>query len=234
MKNRITLALIAMIMISCGAEVKNNNVLTKKEKQEGWVLLFDGKTTNGWHNYGKKTMTGWKVIDGVLHNSGKGSDHGGDIVSTGEYENFELYLEWKIDAQSNSGIFYHVNEEAADAIYKTAPEYQLLDDKGWPTKLHPAQYSGSNYAMNPPEGSVVKPLDEFNTTRIIVQGAHVQHYLNGVKVVEYELWTPQWKENKQNCKWKDHPQYGMYKRGNIGLQDHGGLTMFRNIKIREL
>lgn len=234
MKNIVALILIVFTMSSCDSNKAENNTLTKQEKQDGWELLFDGETTNGWRTYGKKTISGWKVIDGVLHNSGKGSDHGGDIVSLNEYENFELYLEWKIDSQSNSGIFYHVNEKVADAIYKTGPEYQLLDDKGWPTKLNPAQYSGSNYAMNPPLNAKVKPLDEFNVTRIIVKAPHVEHWLNGVKVVEYELWTQEWKKNKENCKWKNCPDYGRFKKGHIGLQDHGGLTMFRNIKIRRL
>lgn len=222
-----------ILMISCTNQ-KRDNMLTKKEKAEGWELLFDGKTTNGWRNYGKSTMTGWKVIDGVLHNSGAGSDHGGDIITEEEYDNFELYIEWKATQKSNSGIFYHVNENAADAIYKTAPEYQLLDDIGWPTKLKPSQYSGANYAMNTPVNAKVKPLDEFNTARIIVNGPRVEHWLNGVKVVEYELWSEDWKKNKENSKWKDNAQYGMFKKGNIGLQDHGGLTMFRNIKIRKL
>lgn len=233
MKN-ISLLIIASILIISCARQKQDNMLTQKEKAEGWELLFDGKTTNGWRNYGTTSMSGWKVIDGVLHNSGTGSDHGGDIISENEYDNFELYIEWKATLKSNSGIFYHVNENAADAIYKTAPEYQLLDDINWPTKLKPSQYSGANYAMNTPINAKVKPLDEFNTTRIIVEGPHVEHWLNGVKVVEYELWSDNWKKNKENSKWKDHAQYGMFKKGNIGLQDHGGLTMFRNIKIRRL
>ncbi len=233
MKHISLFIITTILMISC-ASPKEDNMLTKKEKAEGWELLFDGETTNGWHTYGKSTISGWKIIDGVLHNSGVGSDHGGDIVTNKEYESFELYIEWKATLKSNSGIFYHVNEDAAKAIYETAPEYQLLDDVNWPTKLKASQYSGANYAMNTPVGAKVKPLDEFNSTRIIVKGAHVEHWLNGVKVVEYELWSNDWKTNKENGKWKDHPQYGMFKKGNIGLQDHGGLTMFRNIKIREL
>jgi len=235
MKTILSIALTVFLMVSCNSErKKEHNTLTKKEKQEGWELLFDGKTTAGWRNYGKPTISGWKVVDGVLHNSGVGSDHGGDIVSVKEYDNFELYLEWKATEQSNSGVFYHVNEKAEDAIYKTGPEYQLLDDKGWPTKLKASQYSGANYAMNTPVNAKVKPLNEFNTTRIIVNGPHVEHWLNGSKVVEYELWSDEWKRNKQNGKWKEYPNYGIFKKGRIGFQDHGGLTMFRNIKIRSL
>ncbi|NOR88259.1 MAG: DUF1080 domain-containing protein [Bacteroidales bacterium] len=235
MKKIFPLFLIILVILSCKNEKQDlNNQLTEKEIQEGWELLFDGKTTAGWRNYQKEDITGWKVKDGVLYNSGIGSDHGGDIISLNEYGNFELYLEWKIAKESNSGIFYHVNETIEDAIYKTGPEYQLLDDIGWSTPLDASQYSGANYAMNPPLNAKVKPLEEFNSSRIIVNGSHVEHWLNGVKVVAYELWSDEWKQQVQDCKWKDYPHYGQYKKGLIGLQDHGGLCMFRNIKIREL
>ncbi|MDC1105196.1 DUF1080 domain-containing protein [Prolixibacteraceae bacterium] len=228
------LVLVTLISITSCMKKEKMNHLSKSEKAEGWELIFDGKTTNGWRTFGKDNISGWKVIDGVLYNSGTGSDHGGDIVSEKEYDNFELYIEWRIDSKSNSGIFYHVNDKVEDAIYKTAPEYQLLDDVGWPQKLDASQYTGANYAMNPPIGAAVKPIDEFNSTRIIVDGPHVEHWLNGVKVVEYELWSDRWKENVKNSKWEKYPNYGKFKKGHIGLQDHGGLTRFRNIKIRRL
>lgn len=199
-----------------------------------WQVLFDGETTNGWQIYGKETMSGWKVIDGLLYNSGSGSDHGGDIVSVDKYEDFELYVKWKIDKESNSGIFFHVGESVGDPIYVSGPEYQLLDDVGWPSKLDSAQYSGANYAMNAPVGSEVKPLNEFNTSRIIVKDSHVEHWLNGVKVVDYELWSAEWKKNVEKSKWKDHPKYGIFRKGYIGFQDHGGQTVFKSIKIRDL
>ena len=115
---------------------------------------------------------------------------------------------------------------------ESAPEYQLLDDKGWPDKLNDDQYTGANYAMNAPQNAEVKPLNEWNHTTIIVDGAHVQHFLNGVKVVDYYLWDADWLARKTKGKWKDYPLYGLAKKGNIGLQDHGGLTQFRNMKIR--
>jgi hypothetical protein len=210
------------------------NVLTDQEKQEGWQLLFNGQNLDGWRAFQGDTITGWKVIDGILNNSGTGSDHGGDIITVGEYQDFELYLEWKIAPQSNSGIFYHVQEDSVDAIYESGPEYQLIDDKGWPDKLHDDQYSGANYAMNAPRNARVKPIDELNETRIIVKGPHVEHYLNGVKVVEYNLWDADWQARKEAGKWKDARFYGVSPTGHIGLQDHGGLTQFRNMKIRVL
>jgi len=208
--------------------------LTVNNNSTEWQSLFDGKTTDGWRNYGKETIAGWKVIDGELYNSGGGSDHGGDVVSIGEYEDFELYLEWKIAKESNSGIFFHVNESAGKAIYHSGPEYQLLDDTGWPGKLKDSQYSSANYDMKAPVNAKVKSIKEFNTARIIVKDSHVEHWLNGVKTVEYELWSDQWKKDVQNSKWKDHPKYGIFKKGHIGFQDHGGLTIFRNIKIKDL
>jgi hypothetical protein len=143
-----------------------------------------------------------------------------------------LSLEWKIAPQSNSGIFYHVNEKIGTAIYESGPEYQLIDDKGWPEKLRDDQYSGANYGMHAPKNAIVKELSEWNQTRIIVDGPHVLHYLNGVKVVDYELWNNDWKMLKEKGKWKDYPYYGMARKGQIGLQDHGGLAQFRNIKIK--
>jgi hypothetical protein len=208
------------------------NTLSEKEKQEGWQLLFNGKNLDGWKTFQGKEITGWRVIDGVLNNSGVGSDHGGDIVTRNKYQNFELSLEWKIASQSNSGIFYHVNEKIGKAIYESGPEYQLLDDKGWPDKLHDDQYSGSNYGMHAPVKSAVKDVGEWNQARIVVDGTHVQHFLNGVKVVDYNLWDAEWNALKEKGKWKDYPYYGMAKKGNIGLQDHGGLAQFRNIKIK--
>lgn len=237
---RLTIFMSLLLLLGMCKQTKqsSNKQITKPlivdKTAGGWQILFDGKTTNGWRNYGKKTISGWKVVNGVLHNSGDGSDHGGDIITIGEYEDFELYLEWKIAKKSNSGIFYHVNEAGGEAIYDSGPEYQLLDDKGWPTKLKDSQYSGANYAMNPPVNSQVKPLDQWNKARIIVKDSHVEHWLNGTKVVDYELWSDDWEKNIQACKWKEHPNYGIYKRGHIGLQDHGGLTMFRNIKIKDL
>lgn len=206
----------------------------KDKKKSEWKQLFDGKSLKGWHKYNGGEVTGWSVKDGLLYNSGTGSDHGGDIVTDEEFGDFVLYVEWKIDLKSNSGIFYKVVEGKEDAIYKTGIEYQLLDDKNWPDKLEAHQYTGANYAMNAPKGAVVKPLDQFNVSKIIVKGTHVEHWLNDVKVVKYILWNDQWKANKEHGKWKEYHNYGLAKIGKIGLQDHGGLTIFKVIKIKKL
>ena len=230
-----TLIVTLLFLFACSSSQKDKiNTLSKKEIAGGWELLFDGKTMDKWKTFNGGKVTGWKIIDGILHNSGVGSDHGGDIITKEQYTDFELYLEWKIAPESNSGIFYRVQEGLTNAIYESGPEYQLLDDKGWPTELEAHQYSGANYAMHVPQKATVKPTDEWNHTRIIVKGAHVEHWLNGTKVVEYELWSEEWYELKNSGKWAEKPHYGMAKSGHIGLQDHGGLTMFRNIKIRTL
>jgi len=232
----IFLSSILVAGISCQNNVQQNNTLTKAEEQNGWKLLFDGQTTNGWRFFKGSEIKGWKVVDGVLYNSGTGSDHGGDIITEETFKDFELCLEWKIDSLSNSGIFYHVQElDSIHAIYESGPEYQLTDDVNDANPKYntlSTQFTGANYAMDAPIGAKVKPLDQWNETRIIVKGPHVEHWLNGVKVVDYELWTQDWFQHKNSGKWKDYPYYGIAKDGYIGLQDHGGLTQFRNIKIR--
>ncbi len=234
--NYLFLTLLVAVAVSCNSvEKKENNTLSKQEISDGWKLLFDGKSMDNWVMFKTgEPVTGWKIVDGEMQNSGTGSDHGGDIMTKDDYENFELDLEWKIAPQSNSGVFYHVQPGLTDAIYQSGPEYQLIDGKGWPEPIEAYQYSGSNYAMQAPNGAEVKPVGEWNTTRIVVKNPHVEHWLNGKKVVEYDLWSDEWKAQKEAGKWKDEPHYGMSESGRIGLQDHGGLTSFRNIKIKVL
>ena len=232
---KILLSCIIVIVFSCQNRVKQNNTLTKTEEKEGWELLFDGQSIKDWRFFKGDEIKEWKVVDGVLYNSGTGSDHGGDIITKETYKDFELYLEWKISPSSNSGVFYHVQElDSIQAIYESGPEYQLMDDASAKVGSLSSQRTGANYSMNEPIGAKVKPLDQWNETRIIVKGPHVEHWLNGVKVVEYELWSEDWVQRKNDGKWKNYPYYGIAKDGYIGLQDHGGLTQFRNIKIRKL
>jgi len=211
------------------------NQLTKKEIAQGWQLLFDGKTTNGWRGFKMETLPdGWQVMDGNLVTLGKGDDLGGDIVTTSQFEDFDLYLEWAISQGGNSGIFFHVLEGDYPTIYATGPEYQLIDDVGFPEKLAEWQKTGANYAMHNPENVVLKPVGEFNSSRILVKDGHVTHWLNGNKVVEYDLWTDDWKERLVVGKWNAYPGYGLARNGFIGLQDHGSFIRFRNIKIKDL
>lgn len=212
---------------------QEDNTLSRKEKKEGWALLFDGKTMKGWKGFKDRPAAGWQVESGLLMCKEGNIQGRSDLITTDMYENFELKIEWKIAPKHNSGIIYMVTEEAG-ATYETGPEYQLIDDLGYPDPLKDVQLSGANYDMNPPTEKAAKPAGEFNETRILIQKGHVEHWLNGVKVVEYELWTPEWEQTKANSKWKDVATYGQSASGYIALQDHGGGVWFKNIKIRKL
>ena len=240
-KTAMILGACFFLFVGCQQQAKQakeatptQNTLTDDEKAAGWTLLFDGKTTNGWHVYNQQGVSGWDVKDGELIALGK--DGGGkDIVTDQEFDNFELSLEWKISPAGNSGIFFNVLEDTAyGAVYETGPEYQLIDDVGFPEKLEDWQKSAANYAMHPPATIATKPVGEFNVSRLIVNKGHVEHWLNDQKIVEYELWTPEWEALVKTGKWKDYPGYGIAKKGHIALQDHGNQIWFRNIKVRKL
>lgn len=207
----------------------------------GWRPLFDGKTTAGWHPYGKPNAGppakahGWDVVDGTLVALGKGSESTDDIVTDEMFTDFELQLEWKVAPQANSGVFYGVVEDTTgkSPIYATGPEYQLIDEDGWAGPLEAWQKSGADYAMHPPRVKAVKPVGQWNRTRIVVKGTHVRLELNGKVTAEFERWTPEWERLKTTGKWKDYPQYGLAKQGRLGLQNHGNKTWFRNIRVKQ-
>jgi len=209
--------------------------ISEKDTSSDWKVLFDGKTTNGWKSFKQETVNdGWMISEGNLVALGKGGDLGGDIITTEKFEDFELYLEWAISEGGNSGIFFNVLEGDYPTVYATGPEYQLIDDEGYPHPLEEWQKAGANYAMHDASTKTLFPAGEFNTSRIKVIDGKVEHWLNGQKVVEYELWTDDWKNRVSQCKWKEFPGYGLAKKGHIGLQDHGDVVSFRNIKIRDL
>ena len=210
------------------------NYLSKDEKKEGWTLLFDGKTVNGWHVFQKPTTMNpqWKVEDGTLTLTGKG---GGDIVTNEEYENFELNLEWKISKNGNSGLFFNVSEDAEfDAPWKTGPEMQILDDEGHPDGKFPMHTAGSSYDLEVPLVKSVRSVGEWNHVRLIVNHGKVTYYLNGQVTAKFELWTTEWENLVQKSKFKQYPKFGMIRKGRICLQDHGDPVWFRNIKIKKL
>jgi hypothetical protein len=212
---------------------QKDNTLTEKEKKEGWVLLFDGTTMKGWRAYQNKEIDGWDIKNGELYCREEGVTKRADLITNNKYENFELQIDWKIAPKKNSGIVYMVTEENG-ASYESGPEYQLIDDIGYPGKLTDKQLRGSNYDMNAPTAKVSKPAGEFNHTKIVINKGHVEHWLNGTKVVDYQLWSPEWEHARANSKWKDVKAYGMSKSGHIALQDHGGGIAFKNIKIKQL
>ena len=216
------------------------NTLTDAEKADGWTLLFDGKTTNGWHAYNAQSAEAWMIEDCALKSVGTegnyGSDTRVDMTTDGEFTNFELAIDWKATTAGNSGLMYGVVEDPKyDTAWKTGPEYQFVDDLGFPDELADWQLAGANYAMHPAaEDKELKPVGEWNTTRLVVNGPHVEHWLNGKKIVEFERWTDEWNELKNSGKWKDAPDYGDSKTGRIVIQDHGSVFWFRNIKIRDI
>lgn len=228
--------LSCFLLLACQESTSqvSQNILTDVETEAGWELLFNGKNFDGWHNYGKKMVNGWAIEEGTM--LALGQEDGGDIVSDDTYSDFELSLEWKLASEANSGIFFRVVEdtEAFKTVYATGPEYQLIDDAGWDGKIDEMQKTGSNYAMHAVSKRPVKAVGEWNHSRILVQGLHVEHWLNDEKILEYELSSSDWMERMQNSKWKDYPGYGMAREGKIALQDHGNKTWFRNVKIRPL
>jgi 3-keto-disaccharide hydrolase len=206
------------------------NTLTPGERAAGWRLLFDGRTTDGWRGFKKTSMpAGWAVVDGALTRTGAG----GDILTTQKFANFELTLEWNVAPGGNSGIFYRASEDD-DAIYWTAPEMQVLDDARHPDGKSRLTAAGSDYGLYEAPAGIVKPAGEWNQVRIIVQGRHVEHWLNGVRMLQYELWSPDWEMRVRGSKFAPHPHYGRNTEGFIGLQDHGDWVAYRNIKLRVL
>lgn len=212
------------------------NQLTASEKAHGWKLLFDGRSLNGWRTYQNKKSDSWSVKQEVLYCKGSSSDKSdlrSDIITVDKFENFELSVDWKISPKGNSGILYMVTEDNKTS-YLSGPEYQIIDDVNFPEKLEDWQKTGANYAMDPAPTAAPNPVGEWNYTRIIVNKNHVEHWLNGKKIVEYELYSDKWKKEKSIGKWKDAPNYGLTKKGYIALQDHGSEAWFKNIKIRKL
>jgi hypothetical protein len=224
------LFIIALLMITCNSTKKT----TKTDA--GYTSLFDGKTLNGWRTYQNKPADSWMVKDGALYCKGSTtdkSDRRADLITNDTYENFDLQMDWKIAPQGNSGILYMVTEEYPTS-YLSGPEYQVIDDVNFPEKLEDWQKVAANYAMHTAPAVHPKPAGEWNHARIVVDRGHVQHWLNGEKVVEYDLWTDDWKKRKEEGKWKDAPGYGMSKVGHITLQDHGSEAWFKNIEIKKL
>jgi hypothetical protein len=196
-----------------------------------WRSLFDGRTQTGWRVYRSQGQSaGWFVRDGALMKSGPTDD----IITVDQFGDFELELEWKIAPRGNAGLFYRGTEEY-DHVYWSAPEYQLLDDAAHRDGQNRLTSAGAAYALYPSVAGFVKPAGEWNSTRIVARGAHVEHWLNGRKLVEYELWSPDWEAKVKASKFVEWPKYGRAKRGHIAIQgDHEGELALRNIRIREL
>ncbi|MDR1224764.1 MAG: DUF1080 domain-containing protein [Tannerella sp.] len=235
------LSIVFLALISSAPASAQNNKLTKKEKSEGWQLLFDGKSFDGWRKCNATEMAAnWEISEEAMkvkRGEKAGHGQGGDILfETEKYSDFELSIDWKIEKEGNSGIFYYVVEEAGKPIYNAAPEVQVLDNWDASDNKLTNHLAGSLYDMLPALPQNARPAGEWNTIVIRVKDGKATHIQNGVKVVEYTLWTPAWYELVAKSKFKDWPGFkeGPAKEGYIGLQDHGYDCWFRNIKIRKL
>jgi len=205
--------------------------LTADQRAAGWRSLFDGTNTAAWRGYRQQTMpAGWRIVDGVLTKSGVVED----IITRDQFGNFQLALDWKLSPGGNAGVFYRGTEEY-DHIYWSAPEYQLLDDAGHPDGKSRLTAAGSDYALYPSPAGIVKPADQWNSTLIVVNGNSVQHWLNGQKLLEYELGSADWEAKVKASKFVAYPNYGRASKGYIAIQgDHDGTLSIRNVRIREI
>jgi hypothetical protein len=225
-------ALLAVIVVAAchpaGMRAPVRTAANVAQASSQWRTLG---VASAWRGYKAQAVpNGWTFADGVISKT-RGVE---DIISRDEFGNFELELEWKIGKGGNSGVFYRGSEEY-DHVYWSGPEYQLLDDANAPDGKVRLTSAASAYGLYAAPAGVVKPADEWNTTRIIINGAHVEHWLNGQKVVDYQLWSPDWKAKVAASKFKDWPNYGLAKRGHIAIQgDHNGALTIRNARIREL
>ena len=232
----LTVLVLALGLGACQPVTQPEEPPQSEEPADGWTPLFNGKDVTGWRGFRmQETPPGWEVSDGTLHFDGEHGGEGyGDLTTVDQYADFELELEWKISPGGNSGVLFRVTEDHEQEFH-TGPEVQVLDgaEEYYPG-LDDTQQTGGNYALHPPARDVVKPVGEWNQLRLVVNGPHVEHWLNGEKLVEYQLWTDEWKALVAASKFAEWPQYGMNQKGHIVLQDHGGSVWYRNLKIRLL
>jgi hypothetical protein len=212
------------------------NTLTPKEQKEGWKLLFDGKTTDGWRTFNSdKISSRWKAANGELYLDKTVTEGKGDIVTNEEYKDFDFIYEWKIDACGNSGIMFNVVEDPKfENTYFTGPEMQVLDNTCHPDAKIIKHRAGDLYDLISCSKETVKPAGEWNVARVVSKNAKMEFWLNGTKVVEFTMHTPEWDQMVAKSKFKEWPEFGKALKGHIALQDHGDAVWFRNVKIREL
>jgi hypothetical protein len=211
------------------------NQLSVQEKRDGWVLLFDGKSLDGWRGYKQKDASAsrWRAIDGmltVIKADGKDTHGARDLITTATYDDFDLTWEWKVAEGANSGLKYFVQEYMDSAI---GHEYQLIDDARHPdARIGPHRQTAALYDVMPAQNRPTRPAGELNQSRVLVSGKHVEHWLNGTRVLQYELESPELRKAIAASKFKDVARFGTVQKGHILLQDHGDEVWLRNIKIR--
>lgn len=238
MKLRIIIIGLVLLIGACkDTEKKKVETPAAKEDQivtSEWIELME---TSDWRGYNQDSLpSNWSIKDEVIECFGEGGDVGGDIISTETYDNFEFAFEWKISKGGNSGAFYHVVEDTIyHSPYETGPEYQLLDDIGFEEPIEDWQKTGANYAMHVAnENKTLKPVGEWNTSKIIFNRGKAEHWLNGQKIVEFDKNSQDWLEKRNSGKWNEYPDYGKTNDGYLALQDHGAGVWFRNVRVRRL
>ncbi|MDR9367347.1 MAG: DUF1080 domain-containing protein [Balneolaceae bacterium] len=244
MKQIITITALLIINGACSSQ---SNEMSETEEQNTvqnsgeWIVLFDGSNTDHWRSYNSDSFpeVGWTVQDDMLVFEppvNDGAEGGHNLITKEKYTNFHLQLDWRIEEGSNSGIFYGVLEQDDIDIYWSGPEYQILDPDVFEEMNEDTRkrVSGALYDLVEPNPKNMNPIGEWNNTEIIVDGSTVIHRLNGETVVEIERWTPEWFEMIRNSKFANHNEFGNVREGHIGIQDHGGPVMIRNVQIKEL
>lgn len=217
------------------------NTLTDAQRNEGWQLLFDGTSTKGWHVYNKKSDgSAWKVADGAMYlDTMQKKDWqvvgGGDIVTDEEYDNFHFKIDWKLSQNGNSGLIFYIKEDAKyEHTWHTGPEMQVLDNAGHSDSKINKHRAGDLYDLISSSPENVKPAGEWNHVEIIANNGSLEFYQNGAKILSTTMWDDNWRKMIAESKFTERADFGTYKKGRIGLQDHGNLVWFRNIMIKKL
>lgn len=244
MNSKRTKIFLTLILFSITATMVHaqHNTLSEEEKADGWMLLFDGESTEHWRVYNMDEFPdrGWHVEDGAMVYRPPQTDSWSsalDIITREKFSDFMFKIEWMIEEAGNSGIFYHVLEQPTQAIYWSGLEMQILDNINHPDAdqgIAGNRKAGSLYDLIPAEPQNTRPHNEWNSVTIVSDGPKVEHWQNGEKILEYERWTPEWFDMIRNRKFNGHPEFGAMREGHLGLQDHGDVVKFRNIKIKEL
>jgi len=214
-----------------------DNTLAAKEKENGWQLLFDGKTLNGWHGYNMNEVPGvWFVTDGNIMVDGEGGgEEQQDLVTNKTYRKFAFTVEYKLSKGSNSGIIFQAKEDPKYKYsYETGPEFQLIDHDAWYDPLEDWQIHGANYAMYPPKAKPYNPVGEWNRLLLVVDGNDVTQIINGVETASYTKYSDEWNTKRNSGKWTDFPDWGKFDEGPVVIQNHGTKLWFKNVKIKEL
>ena len=230
MTTALSWRVLALFLIAATACAPVSRAPSANVEPGATVDLLAGGAARHWRGYRQDSLPSAWAYDaatGVLTRTRQG----GDIITRQQYTDFELTLEWQVGPAGNSGIFYRATESTG-IIYENAPEMQVLDNKGHRDGSNALTSAGANYALDAPVRDVTRPVGEWNQARLVVVGPHVEHWLNGVKLLEYELWTPAWMAKVAASKFREWPSYGLARRGHIGLQEHGDVVSYRNIRIR--